>query len=204
MTDSGGAHVAPDAPVEFDSTTDDAAPRLRSVPVLPASSAEPASDVSGVGATIPAPTVLRPRRRLMWAVAGAAATGLVVGGVGVALVKSGTPAASPVVAEVKLDQLEGWTAEGNARVVQAKDGTQELKISMPTAVDKEGYREVWLIDKKVERLVSLGTLNGSEATFVIPAGLDLAEYPVVDISLEQFDGDPSHSGDSIVRGILPT
>ena len=211
MTVTGGAYsgqIVPDQSVtapnedapDEDSSMPDAAPRLRSVPAAP----ETSSDESGVGTAIPAPAVLRPRRRLIWAVAGAAAAGLVVGGVGVAVVKSGTPGAGPVVAEVTLDQLEGWTAEGNARVVQAKDGSQELLIDMPTVVDDEGYREVWLIDTKVERLVSLGMLTGPEATFAIPEGLDIADFPVVDISLEQFDGDPTHSGDSILRGILPT
>jgi hypothetical protein len=28
------------------------------------------------------------------------------------------------------------------------------------------------------------------------------EFPVVDISIEPFGGDPSHSGDSVVRGTL--
>jgi len=38
--------------------------------------------------------------------------------------------------------------------------------------------------------------------FPLPDDLDLAAYPVVDISEEPFDGNPGHSGDSIVRGVL--
>jgi hypothetical protein len=37
---------------------------------------------------------------------------------------------------------------------------------------------------------------------VIPDGLDLAEFPVVDVSREPLDGDPAHSSDSISRGTL--
>ncbi|MDO5663474.1 MAG: anti-sigma factor, partial [Brachybacterium sp.] len=48
----------------------------------------------------------------------------------------------------------------------------------------------------------LGALDGGHGTFTIPHGVDLAEYSVVDISLEHADGDPSHSGDSWVRGQL--
>ena len=33
-------------------------------------------------------------------------------------------------------------------------------------------------------------------------GVDLDEYSIVDISVEPIDGDPAHSGDSIVRGQL--
>ena len=36
--------------------------------------------------------------------------------------------------------------------------------------------------------------------FAIPAGVDVGDFPIVDVSLEPFDGDPTHSGDSIVRG----
>lgn len=46
--------------------------------------------------------------------------------------------------------------------------------------------------------------NPDEEVLNLPDGLDLAEFPIVDISLEQFDGDPTHSGDTIIRGILST
>ncbi len=61
---------------------------------------------------------------------------------------------------------------------------------------------MWLSDRNVERLVSLGTMTGDRASFPIPEGLDLDEYVIVDVSREHFDGDPTHSGDSIVRGTL--
>ena len=54
----------------------------------------------------------------------------------------------------------------------------------------------------VSGLVSLGTLDGTSGRFDLPAGLDLTQFSVVDVSEEQFDGDPAHSGDSIVRGPL--
>lgn len=61
---------------------------------------------------------------------------------------------------------------------------------------------MWLLDAETGRLVSLGVLNGTESTFELPEGLDLSDYPVVDISREPFDGDPAHSTDSIARGEL--
>lgn len=51
-------------------------------------------------------------------------------------------------------------------------------------------------------MVSLGVLRGTEADLVLPDGLDLADYPVVDVSQEHFDGDPGHSSDSLSRGTL--
>jgi hypothetical protein len=66
------------------------------------------------------------------------------------------------------------------------------------------YREVWLLRPDVSGLVSLGMLEGDQGRFDLPDGLDLADYPVVDVSEEHFDGDPAHSGDSVVRGDLST
>lgn len=40
------------------------------------------------------------------------------------------------------------------------------------------------------------------ATSTIPDGINIARYDLVDISAEPFDGNPAHSGDSIVRGQL--
>jgi hypothetical protein len=45
-------------------------------------------------------------------------------------------------------------------------------------------------------------LDGAEGRFDLPDGLDLTQFPVVDVSEEHFDGDPAHSGDSVVRGPL--
>ena len=51
---------------------------------------------------------------------------------------------------------------------------------------------------------SSGTLGpGEKAVLPLPAGVSLADYPVVDISAEPYDGDPTHSTDSVVRGTLP-
>lgn len=106
-----------------------------------------------------------------------------------------------VIQAIGLDPLPGWDAEGTATLKQS-NGDTILVIDLPEPEMGDGFREVWLIDSNVERLVSLGTMTGDHAEFTIPAGLDLDEYVVVDVSREHFDGDPTHSGDSIVRGIL--
>ena len=65
-----------------------------------------------------------------------------------------------------------------------------------------GYEEVWLISSDLKRLISIGVLSGQQGRFDIPADVNLKEYPIVDVSDEKLDGDPAHSGDSIVRGTL--
>ena len=53
-------------------------------------------------------------------------------------------------------------------------------------------------------LISIGLLDGESGRFLIPDGVDLSQYPLVDVSAEPDDGDPQHSGDSILRGELRT
>lgn len=148
-----------------------------------------------------------PSTRGAW-LGAAAAAGLLVGGTGGVLVAGGAGGAGEpegvVVAQGQLDPLPGWEAGGEAVVEETADGTRELVVTLEGGDGLEGYREVWLIDREVSRLVSLGVLEGGEGRFVVPAGLDLAEFPVVDVSDEPYNGDPSHSGDSIIRGLLDT
>ena len=62
---------------------------------------------------------------------------------------------------------------------------------------------MWLLDRDAKRLISLGPLGpGRTGSYVLPVSIDLAEFPVVDVSVEPADGNPAHSGVSAVRGPL--
>ena len=89
-----------------------------------------------------------------------------------------------------------------ADVEAGRDGSRTLTVSLAADASDDGYREVWLIRNDAAALISLGVLDGDSGSFVIPDGVDLDEYSIVDISVEPIDGDPAHSGDSIVRGQL--
>ena len=93
-------------------------------------------------------------------------------------------------------------AKGTALVTELSDGERTLTVSLDDSDDGDGFREVWLITADASALVSLGELEGREGTFVVPAEVDLSDYVLVDVSQEPLDGDPTHSGDSIVRGEL--
>ena len=135
-------------------------------------------------------------------VAAAAAAGLVVGGGGAWWVANHDDSTN-VVATATLEPLPGWDASGSAVVETAADGSRVLVVDLThDAPTGEGFREVWLLKPDVSGLVSVGTLDGTSGRFDLPDGLDLSQYSVVDVSEEQFDGNPSHSGDSIVRGPL--
>lgn len=92
---------------------------------------------------------------------------------------------------------------GEARVVPTADG-RRLEVSVSGfQPEPERYYEVWLLDSAGQRLYSLGALDGDlSGSFRVPADVDLAEFPVVDVSAEPYDGNPGHSAVSISRGTL--
>jgi anti-sigma factor RsiW len=152
-------------------------------------------------------TPLVPRQRVRpatWMLAAAGIGGIVVGGVATAALTSApSQPATSVEASTALDPLPDWDATGTAELTVTPDGQQVLQVSVETASSVEGgYEEVWLIDRDVKGMVSLGPLQGSSGSFVIPEGVDVSDFPIVDVSLEPPDGEPTHSGNSIVRGTL--
>lgn len=146
-------------------------------------------------------------RRWLPVVAAAAIVGLVGGlGIGAWLGTTSTPSGA-VIARAVLDPFPGWPdARGSAVVEELPDGSRQVVVdvdrAVTTASDADPLREVWLIAGDASGLVSIGFLDGTSGRFAVPAGLDLAVYSQVDVSAEPDNGDPAHSGDSIVRGPL--
>ena len=111
------------------------------------------------------------RRRfpLAW-VAGAAAAGLVIGVVGArrSSRRPAAPARSPSRAP-SLDTLDTQQAKGTADVVR-HDGRLDLAVSTQPIDPGDGYLEVWLINKDLKRMVSVGVLEPGEdgQSFAIP------------------------------------
>ena len=167
--------------------------------VWAAISEEIAADAAGADAGNVVP--LRAKRGFAPWIAAAAAVGLVLGGVGGALLMRSTP--PEIVASVALEPLADYTATGNA-ALEVVDGTEMLAVDVTGLPATDGYFEVWLLAPDASAMIALGTLGpGETAVLPLPAGVSLADYPVVDISAEPYDGDPAHSTDSVVRGTLP-
>ena len=184
------APVLAPAPTEATGTTADVAPR---------DPAPPTPEEEGRRARRPA---TRRPLRTMWVLAASAALVLAVGA-GVWITTSlGAPV--QVVAAAQLDAFPGHPgAAGSAEVDDDGDGARTLRVTLDADATGDGdYREVWLIRTDGQALISLGVLDEESGTFRVPDGVDLAEYALVDISVEPVDGDPAHSGDSIVRGEL--
>lgn len=174
----------------------------------PVSAAGPAAATEADAAEAAAPrhrARVRPRRRssaTMWILA--ASTALVVAiGAGVWIARTLTPS-SAVIASAELAAFPDHPdAEGQARIDDDGDGRRTLTVTLDGDELVAGdYREVWLIREDGQALISLGVLDESSGTFRVPDSVDLDEYRLVDISFEPVDGDPAHSGDSIVRGEL--
>jgi hypothetical protein len=182
---------------------DDAAARAATVTLLPV--APPAGDPQEAApGTEPDRTPARTlggrrRSRVWWAAAAAVAVAASVVG---AVAWSSRPTDGTVLASTTLLALEGGADHGTAQVDQV-DGARVLRVTTDGVPQpRDGFLEVWLLDESASRLVPLGILTASEGTFPLPPDLDLGEYPVVDVSDEPLDGDPSHSCDSLVRGTL--
>jgi hypothetical protein len=90
---------------------------------------------------------------------------------------------------------------GNAEVV-ARNGHRYIRLKEKGVSPKSGeFLELWLIDANVKGMVSLGAVNGS-GEYRLPDGLQVSDYPIVDLSTEPYDGKPTHSGASLLRGKL--
>lgn len=136
-----------------------------------------------------------------------AAASLVIGAVGGSAVTralSGNDARSQqVVQEAGLTTLDTNVRRGVADLVKTDGGT-DLRLSTEPLDPGSGYLEVWLINRDLQRMVSVGVLppDTTAASFPVPSRLLDEGYVIVDISREALDDKPEHSGVSLLRGEL--
>jgi hypothetical protein len=191
-------------------------PVLRAVPEL----TEPRSDASSIspGATPEAgrsasdlPAVAGPptKRWSRWVTPLAAAVvGIALGAGAVAVLQNRSTAdtveAVEAVAPLKPVPTGPLAAKdgqllGQADLVASPTGPQvRVNAADLPAADTSAY-EVWLFGDN-GKMVSLGTLSDGNGSFTVPPGISTQEYRVVDISDEPPDGNPAHSGVSLIRG----
>jgi Anti-sigma-K factor rskA len=171
------------------------------------------SDELGLGAVAPVTPIdfasgagrSESKRRMRgrgWIAGLVAASVVLVAAIGGGIVLS-NQSRPTVLAQATLNAFPKWpSATGDATLEKLSGGERAVIVSLDAPKASDSYREVWLINKDATGLVSLGLLDGSNGRFVIPADIDLTEFTQVDISDEPLNGDPSHSGNSIVRGTL--
>ncbi|WP_369140554.1 anti-sigma factor [Modestobacter versicolor] len=181
-----GVSTTPGAPTTADDTTTGA----------PAGTGATADRDEPVADVLP----FRPRRpSTRWlTVAAAVLVGGVIGGGVVAYTRDD---GGSVVAATALDPLDADEASGRAEVREV-DGVRSLQVDLDAPDLADGYYEVWLLEPDAVRMVPVGVVRSGDTVLPLPAGLDLGDYPLVDVSVEPMDGDPTHSGVSVARGEL--
>ncbi|WKU04519.1 anti-sigma factor [Micromonospora sp. HUAS LYJ1] len=157
------------------------------------------------GGRVARPAAGRSRRWPRWAttvVSATAAAVIAVLGTVLVLGDRGATPQQDVLASAPLAAYGSTPkdARGDARVFA--DGRLHLHVA--NLPDVTGYYEVWLINPTTMEMFSVGVLRGSsgDALLPLPPNVDLRAYSVVDVSAEQYDNQPAHSGDSLLRGTL--
>ena len=167
----------------------------------------PAPSAPPVGPPAPPVTTLAAarRRRRRWSVLAVAAAVAVVGaGVGgYAVGRDDAATGSCPTASAQLAPATGTAAGagGRAEVVCSADGPA-LRVTTDRLPLASGYYEVWMYQPASGVMVAVGALGpDGTGTFTLPGGMDVRDYPVVDVSAQQFDGDPTHDR-SVLQGPL--
>ena len=100
----------------------------------------------------------------------------------------------------ELAALPGFDGAGSAEL-----NGRTLEVDLEGLDAPEGsFYELWLLDFDGDELADLQSLGqvGADGSFTVPDDVDLNEFSVVDVSIELDDGNPDHSGDSVLRGGL--
>lgn len=165
--------------------------------------ATPSERPPGGGSSAPVVPLRRGASPPWWLGAAAAVLVVVVVAVGALAIVTGDEPDDQPLASAELDVLIADAAATGSATLLSPSGTDELFLQIDASgLDPvDGFYEVWLLTPEVDGLVSLGPVR-SDGRYELPPGLDPDQYSVVDISIEPHDGDPTHSGNSILRGGL--
>lgn len=156
----------------------------------------------------PRPSGRRPRLptlRLRPAPAAALASLLLAIGVGVGLLIGGggggeSPSGGP---DLVLSRIDDGPAGAHGDVLLAgNEQRATLEIDGLDPSDGDQFYELWLLDDD-GRMIALGSFRvGADgaAEVDLPLPVEPDRYRYFDVSLQQDNGDPSHSGVSVLRG----
>jgi anti-sigma-K factor RskA len=143
---------------------------------------------------------VRPTRRLVLRplVAAACALALLAGGAGLGALLDAEPAPS---GQLVLKPVGGLDPSASGRVSLSGDRAT-VRVSGLRANGDGQFYELWLLgaDKKLIGLGSFKVGADGEATLRLPLPVDPDAFQFFDLSLEPGDGDPGHSGVSVLRG----
>ena len=174
-------------------------PVVRRLEALPAEGWDAASPPPLKLPGLPEPSApRRPRFVLRPAVAALCAVALLAAGVGLGVILDREP--EPATRLV-LSPIEGVDPGASGRVGVTSDRVNVRVSGLPPTADGQFY-EMWLLgaDKQLVGLGSFQVGKDGMATLKLPLPVDPGQFSYFDISLEPADGDPGHSGVSVLRG----
>ncbi|MET0931356.1 MAG: anti-sigma factor [Aeromicrobium sp.] len=143
----------------------------------------------------------RSRRWVMLAAAAALVIGIVAAGVAV---NSGTePDADTVSRPFATATLEPVEGSATGVVLMAHGAASTTRMTIETddlpSLDEGRFYYAWLLDPTTDKMLPLGQVRpGDAASFTLADDL-LASYSAVDVSLQEDNGDPTHSITSVLR-----
>jgi Anti-sigma-K factor rskA, C-terminal len=139
-------------------------------------------------------------RRVRWLVPVAAAVVALVAMAGaVLLTRDGSSSPTGPVAQVALTPVSDQSAAGKVKMSgTGPSRAMVVSTNLPPA-STDHYYEVWLLDTRTNGMVAVGVLPASgTAHFTIPEEL-VSRYDAVDLSLQDDNGNPTHSQRSVLR-----
>ncbi len=183
--------------------------------VVRTDSDEPAAEMSATGVPDIGNNVIALSSRARWRPIAAAAAILALAG-GIVVVANNVSdgparevASGPVVLRTApLNRLTGDTGEGSVKLVKVNGETHVVLTTAKMPVPPSGhFFELWLLHNDGTPATSLGVMDGStgapkDLEVIVPAGIDPATAPLVDISLQADGSNHVHSGESLFRGSL--
>lgn len=109
-------------------------------------------------------------------------------------------AAPATVAQGQLDPIGQSGTKGSIELL-SREGARSVnvRLDLPPPTGDE-FVQVWMVDPETNDMISVGIMNTWDGTFEIPDGVNVGAYDLIDLSLEEFDGDPLHSQVSLAQG----
>jgi anti-sigma-K factor RskA len=124
----------------------------------------------------------------------------VVAGLAIGDGDSGAP---PTTADLSLSRIDDGPRGASGEVLVAGDGAQatlDVAGLDPSAPNR--FYELWLLDDD-GRMIALGSFqvgDDGQAQVELPIPVEPSRYRYFDVSLQEDNGDPAHSGVSVLRG----
>jgi Anti-sigma-K factor rskA len=142
------------------------------------------------------------RGRRVMALALAAAIALILGvGIGLGWTALSRPTPTVIGQADLTPPSDNWAGSSGEAVLERNAAGQEILIvRMNTPQSSSGIRQVWMMNPD-GAMLPVGIITGNEGEWTVPIDIE-ADLPVVDVSEEPRDGNPLHSGNSILRGTL--